>query len=51
MLDGYQIENILVPYLKQNMKLKWVRGNDGYCYIAITIGKEVITKVKFEIDY
>ena len=50
MIDQYQIDNILIPYLKQKMKLKWMRDDDGDCYLAITIGKEVITKVKFEMD-
>ena len=50
MLDQYQIDNILVPYLKQNMKLKWMRDNEGDCYLAISIGKEIITKVRFEMD-
>lgn len=50
MITSYEIENIVVPYLKEHMKLKWMRDKDGDCYLAIFIGKEIITKVKFSMD-
>lgn len=50
MITDYEIQNIVVPYLQEHLKIKWQRGSDDNAYLALELNSKVISKVKFEMD-